>query len=163
MHFLQQCIWPLFANDHLLHVGNGAVSPWRGVPFPAHPPWIGHVGQSAFMAEALCPTRIKSPDMGALLNASAFLRHNGLVYRRLARAAAAGSLDKSDNTAQARTHLIAAQACSIGAVLLAPEQVLILGGILKSNTHTACSIGAVLLAPEQVLILKSTPHSNLIQ
>jgi hypothetical protein len=134
MHFLQQCIWPLFANDHLLHVGNGAVSPWGGMPFPPHPPWIGHVGQSAFMAEALCPTRIKTPDMGALLNASAFLRHNGLVYRRLARAAAAGSLDKSDNTAQARTHLIAAQACSIGAVLLAPEQVQILKSTLHSNS-----------------------------
>jgi hypothetical protein len=49
MHFLKHCIWPLFTQDHLLHVGNDAVSPWGGIPFPPHARWIGHVGQQAFV------------------------------------------------------------------------------------------------------------------
>ena len=84
MHFLKHCIWPLFAGekkDHLLHVGNGAVSPWGGVPFPQHTPWGGHVGQQAFAApySPACPTRAMSPNAETLHNASGILRHNGQV------------------------------------------------------------------------------------
>lgn len=43
MHFLKHCILPLFADSLLVHSSFPVHLPHR--PFPAHPPWQGHVGQ----------------------------------------------------------------------------------------------------------------------
>ena len=43
MHFLAAAVWPEVESSCLVH--SSVPTRTGGVPFPAHPPWEGHVGQ----------------------------------------------------------------------------------------------------------------------